>query len=136
LRARSARVLEEWYLVGVEGTNECFAEWDQRLERTEREVNRRRGVEDEVFGDEDGDEEQEMAAGEVVESKKEEVKEEEAVLGDDDEEEDEDELQETAEPARLVMQEETVLGDDDSEDEEEMQGPTAATGERAVLGDE
>ena len=30
LRSRSANVLEQWFLVGVEGVNECFAEWDER----------------------------------------------------------------------------------------------------------
>ena len=30
LRSRSIKVLERWYLVGVEGVNECFAEWDER----------------------------------------------------------------------------------------------------------
>ncbi|KAI5817764.1 hypothetical protein BZA77DRAFT_309434 [Pyronema omphalodes] len=131
LRARSARVLEEWYLVGVEGVNECFAEWDQRLERTEREVNRRRGVEEEVLGD-DGDEERQEDMQTEVESKKEE-KEDEAVLGDQEEEETKE--QETHETAAAVVQEEAVLGDD-SEDEEPVQETTAAPAEKAVLGDE
>ncbi|KAA8897418.1 hypothetical protein FN846DRAFT_963726 [Sphaerosporella brunnea] len=30
LRLRTAKVLEHWFLVGVEGVNECFAEWDER----------------------------------------------------------------------------------------------------------
>lgn len=30
LRKRSAALLERWYLLGVEGVNECFAEWDER----------------------------------------------------------------------------------------------------------
>ncbi|KAI5843409.1 hypothetical protein DFP73DRAFT_81051 [Morchella snyderi] len=30
LRKRSAALLEMWYLLGIEGVNECFAEWDER----------------------------------------------------------------------------------------------------------
>lgn len=30
LRKRSAALLERWYLLGVAGVNECFAEWDER----------------------------------------------------------------------------------------------------------
>lgn len=30
LRKRTLDVLQRWYLVGVEGVNECFAEWDER----------------------------------------------------------------------------------------------------------
>lgn len=30
LRKRSATLLEMWYLLGIEGVNECFAEWDER----------------------------------------------------------------------------------------------------------
>lgn len=30
LRKRSAALLERWYLLGIEGVNECFVEWDKR----------------------------------------------------------------------------------------------------------
>jgi hypothetical protein len=30
LRRRSAALLEQWFLVGIQGVNECFAEWDER----------------------------------------------------------------------------------------------------------
>ncbi|KAF8429163.1 hypothetical protein EV426DRAFT_635432 [Tirmania nivea] len=50
LRKRSARVLERWYLVGLEGGNECAAEWEERtgvvergLGRVERGVKREKG---------------------------------------------------------------------------------------------
>jgi len=50
LRKRSARVLERWYLVGVEGGNECAAEWEERtgvvdrvLGKVEREIRLERG---------------------------------------------------------------------------------------------
>lgn len=41
LRLRSARVLEQWYLVGIEGTNECFAEWDERTFELEKRIARK-----------------------------------------------------------------------------------------------
>ncbi|EPS39700.1 hypothetical protein H072_6504 [Dactylellina haptotyla CBS 200.50] len=40
LRRRSLKVLERWYEVGVEGVNECFAEWDERVAKCERVVRR------------------------------------------------------------------------------------------------
>ena len=49
LRKRSARVLERWYLVGVEGGNECAAEWEERTGVVERELGRvERGVREEM----------------------------------------------------------------------------------------
>jgi len=47
LRKRTADVLQRWYLVGVEGVNECFAEWDERtlvMHRALVVVERERGV--------------------------------------------------------------------------------------------
>ncbi|EGX49353.1 hypothetical protein AOL_s00078g386 [Orbilia oligospora ATCC 24927] len=49
LRRRSLKVLERWYEVGVEGVNECFAEWDERVGKCDRVV-RRRAVELEING--------------------------------------------------------------------------------------
>ncbi|KAF3919626.1 hypothetical protein ABW20_dc0104572 [Dactylellina cionopaga] len=40
LRRRSLKALERWYEVGVEGVNECFAEWDERVGRCDRVVKR------------------------------------------------------------------------------------------------
>ncbi|KAF8463823.1 hypothetical protein BDZ91DRAFT_776877 [Kalaharituber pfeilii] len=40
LRKRTAQVLERWYLVGVEGINECFAEWDERTLEVEKSLTR------------------------------------------------------------------------------------------------
>ena len=44
LRGRTAAVLERWYAVGVVGVGECWAEWEGRLDETEREVHRRERV--------------------------------------------------------------------------------------------
>jgi len=41
LRSRSTKVLERWYLEGVEGVNKDFAEWDERLRDVEVSVMRR-----------------------------------------------------------------------------------------------
>ena len=41
LRKRTAGVLEKWYLVGVEGVNECFAEWDERTLEVDRWLGRK-----------------------------------------------------------------------------------------------
>ncbi|KAL7267565.1 hypothetical protein RUND412_009844 [Rhizina undulata] len=41
LRKRSARLLERWYLVGIEGINECFAEWDERTLEVDKVLSRR-----------------------------------------------------------------------------------------------
>lgn len=51
LRGRTVRVLERWYLVGVEGVNECVAEWDERTLGVERGVGR---VERAVVGEGEG----------------------------------------------------------------------------------
>ena len=40
LRVRTARVLQQWYEVGLVGAGECWAEWEGRLEDVEREVKR------------------------------------------------------------------------------------------------
>ncbi|KAF8457495.1 hypothetical protein BGX38DRAFT_1265786 [Terfezia claveryi] len=49
LRKRSARVLERWYLVGVEGGNECAAEWEERTGVVERGLGRvERGIREEI----------------------------------------------------------------------------------------
>ena len=40
LRKRSLDVLQRWYLVGVEGVNECFAEWDGRTAGLDRALGR------------------------------------------------------------------------------------------------
>ena len=40
LKRKTAEVLERWYLVGVEGVNECAAEWDGRTEEVERGIGR------------------------------------------------------------------------------------------------
>ncbi|KAK6532818.1 hypothetical protein TWF281_006992 [Arthrobotrys megalospora] len=60
LRRRSLHVLERWYEVGVEGINECFAEWDERVGRCDRVV-RRRAVE--TTADGSGEEEADEAEG-------------------------------------------------------------------------
>ena len=41
LRARSAKVIEQWYELGILGTGECWAEWESRLETMEKQVRRR-----------------------------------------------------------------------------------------------
>lgn len=46
LRARSARLLQRWYELGVLGSSECWAEWESRLEDVEREVKRREVIRD------------------------------------------------------------------------------------------
>ncbi|KAI7971571.1 hypothetical protein EIK77_002572 [Talaromyces pinophilus] len=46
LRARSARLLQRWYELGVLGNSECWAEWESRLEDVEREVKRREVIRD------------------------------------------------------------------------------------------
>lgn len=61
LRARSARVVENWYEWGVLGMGECWGEWEGRLERAEgrcRKEEKRRKEEEEsrIFGDVDGEE--------------------------------------------------------------------------------
>lgn len=48
MRRRSLRVLERWYLVGIEGVNECFAEWDERTLEADRVVTRRLRMQEEV----------------------------------------------------------------------------------------
>lgn len=40
LRARSARVLEQWFLLGVDGVNQCFTEWDERTFAVDRTLSR------------------------------------------------------------------------------------------------
>lgn len=40
LRMRTARALQRWYEVGLVGSEECWAEWEGRLEDVEREVRR------------------------------------------------------------------------------------------------
>ncbi|KAF3940307.1 hypothetical protein ABW19_dt0200632 [Dactylella cylindrospora] len=47
LRRRSLKVLERWYEVSVEGVNECFAEWDERVMAAERAVRRIEGAKEE-----------------------------------------------------------------------------------------
>jgi hypothetical protein len=49
LRARSAKVLEAWFLCGVQGVNECFAEWDERTFECEKVVTRRLAMEKEEY---------------------------------------------------------------------------------------
>lgn len=46
LRARSARLLQRWFELGVLGNSECWAEWESRLEDVEREVKRREVIRD------------------------------------------------------------------------------------------
>lgn len=46
LRARSARLLQRWYELGVLGSSECWAEWESRLEDVEREIKRREVIRD------------------------------------------------------------------------------------------
>lgn len=46
LRARSARLLQRWYELGVLENSECWAEWESRLEDIEREVKRREVIRD------------------------------------------------------------------------------------------
>lgn len=41
LRRRSLAVMERWYLVGVEGANSCFAEWDERTFWVDKQLSRR-----------------------------------------------------------------------------------------------
>ncbi|PUU78847.1 hypothetical protein B9Z19DRAFT_1083131 [Tuber borchii] len=41
LRRRSAALLERWYLLGIEGVNECFAEWDERTLEVDKLLSRR-----------------------------------------------------------------------------------------------
>lgn len=41
LRKRSAALLERWYLLGIEGVNECFAEWDERALEMDKIVSRK-----------------------------------------------------------------------------------------------
>ncbi|TGZ85525.1 hypothetical protein EX30DRAFT_337872 [Ascodesmis nigricans] len=41
LRKRSAVLLEKWYLVGIEGVNDCFMEWDERTFAVEKVIQRR-----------------------------------------------------------------------------------------------
>jgi hypothetical protein len=41
LRQRSAKVLEQWFLIGIEGVNECFAEWDERTFEMDKLLSRR-----------------------------------------------------------------------------------------------
>ncbi|CUS07379.1 unnamed protein product [Tuber aestivum] len=41
LRRRSAALLERWYLLGVEGVNECFAEWDERTLEVDKLLSRK-----------------------------------------------------------------------------------------------
>lgn len=41
LRSRSVAVLERWYLVGIEGVNECFVEWDERAFLVDKAIHQR-----------------------------------------------------------------------------------------------
>ncbi|RPB05214.1 hypothetical protein L873DRAFT_1825368 [Choiromyces venosus 120613-1] len=41
LRRRSAALLERWYLLGIEGVNECFAEWDERTLEVDKLLSRK-----------------------------------------------------------------------------------------------
>ncbi|KAL0637400.1 hypothetical protein Q9L58_003603 [Maublancomyces gigas] len=41
LRRRSAALLERWYLLGIEGVNECFAEWDERALEVDKILSRK-----------------------------------------------------------------------------------------------
>ncbi|KAL8751087.1 MAG: hypothetical protein Q9199_006653 [Rusavskia elegans] len=43
LRARSARVVQRWYELGVLGQGECWAEWEGRMEECEKKVRRAEG---------------------------------------------------------------------------------------------
>ncbi|KAG8525778.1 uncharacterized protein KY384_000538 [Bacidia gigantensis] len=56
LRARSAHVLQRWYEVSVIGGNECWAEWERRVEMVERGVRQRERArkEEEVQGEKYG----------------------------------------------------------------------------------
>lgn len=40
LRARSAKVVQRWYELGVLGQGECWAEWEGRMEECEKKVRR------------------------------------------------------------------------------------------------
>lgn len=44
LRVRTAKVLQQWYEVGLVGSGECWAEWEGRLEGVERDLRRREAV--------------------------------------------------------------------------------------------
>jgi len=41
LRKRSAAISEQWFLVGIQGVNECFAEWDERTFTLDKNISRR-----------------------------------------------------------------------------------------------
>lgn len=43
LRARSAKVLEWWYVVGVVGRGECWVDWEGRVREVEKGVRRLEG---------------------------------------------------------------------------------------------
>lgn len=43
LRARSAKVLEWWYVVGVVGRGECWVDWEGRVKEVEKGVRRLEG---------------------------------------------------------------------------------------------
>ncbi|KAL8686381.1 MAG: hypothetical protein Q9218_007146 [Villophora microphyllina] len=43
LRARSARVVQRWYELGVLGQGECWAEWEGRMEECEKRMRRLEG---------------------------------------------------------------------------------------------
>ncbi|KAI4256316.1 MAG: hypothetical protein LQ352_002150 [Teloschistes flavicans] len=43
LRARSARVVQRWYELGVLGQGECWAEWEGKMENCEKKVRRLEG---------------------------------------------------------------------------------------------
>jgi hypothetical protein len=47
LRRRSAALLERWYLLGIEGVNECFAEWDERTLEVDKLLSRKLKMADE-----------------------------------------------------------------------------------------
>ncbi|CAL8577258.1 hypothetical protein XPA_003095 [Xanthoria parietina] len=43
LRARSAKVVQRWYELGILGQGECWAEWEGRMEECEKKVRRTEG---------------------------------------------------------------------------------------------
>ena len=44
LNKRSAEVLERWYRISVLGGGECWAEWEGRVAKVEREARRQEAV--------------------------------------------------------------------------------------------
>lgn len=41
LRTRTLTILEKWYFAGVDGVNECFAEWDERIFLVDKKLRQR-----------------------------------------------------------------------------------------------